>query len=348
MLLRSAWRVLSRSPLSSADRTDASRTSSSKGFSRKSIAPSLIASTASGMSPCAVMTITGTASLSSRNRRKRSMPLSSGILMSVMMQPVWTVGATSRKTATDSYVRTSMPADPSWKASAWRTASSSSMTWTMDLSDRIAGILPGRGPQRETKDRSAAGIGLHQNLSTVGLDNSAADRQADTHAVALVGDEGLEELRHQFRRDPGPGVGHADGDHIVVAGRGGNDELASLRRLHRLDGISQQVEQHLLNLHFVDEHEIDGRVELKPDTNTLILGSDQRQGARFLNEPLDAFHPALAVTPRHEFAQATDDLPCAQSLIARLVHGIAQHARAVLAATFEQASRALHVAHNGQ
>src|SRR5262247_2563999 len=177
------------------------------------------------------MTITGTANLSSRNRRNRSIPLTSGILTSVMMQPVWTVGATSRKTAADSYVRTSIPADPSWKASAWRTASSSSITWTMDLSGGIAEILPGRGPQREAKDRSTAGIGLLHDLSTVGLDNGAADRQADTHAVALAGDKGLEELRHQFRRDPGPGVGHADGDHIVVAGRGGNDKLASLRRL---------------------------------------------------------------------------------------------------------------------
>src|SRR6516165_7349281 len=235
-----------------------------------------------------------------------------------------------------------------WKASAWRTASSSSITWTMDLSGGIAGILPGRRPQREAKDRSTAGIGLHHDLSTVGLDNGAADRQADTHAVALVGDKGLEELRHQFRRDPGPGVGDADGDHVVLTGRGGNDELASLRRLHGLDGVSQQIEQHLLNLHLVDEDGIDGRVEFKPDPNTLILGSDQRQGARFLNEPFDAFDPTLAVTPRHEFAQATDDLPRAQSLIARLVQGIAQQARAVLATTFEQASRALHVAHNGQ
>src|SRR5262245_51276766 len=192
------------------------------------MAPSRIASTASGMSPCAVMTITGTASLSSRNRRKRSIPLNSGILTSVMMQPVWTVGAASRKTAADSYVRTSRPADPSWKASAWRTASSSSITWTMDLSGGIAGILPGRGLQREAKDRSTAGIGLHHDLSAVGLDNGAADRQADTHAVALVGDKGLKELRHQFRRDPGPGVDHADGDHVVVVGCGGDDELAPL------------------------------------------------------------------------------------------------------------------------
>src|SRR5262249_49557191 len=288
------------------------------------MAPSLIASTASGISPCAVVTMTGTASLSSRNRRSRSTPLSSGILTSVMMQPLWTVGATSRNATADSYVRTSMPADPSWKASAWRTASSSSMTWTMDLSDGIAEILLARGLYGEAKNRSTAGIGLHRDLSTMGLDNGAADRQADTHAVTLVGDKGLEELRHHFLRDPGPGVGHADGDHIVIAGSGGNNELASLRRLHGLDGIAQQVQQNLLDLHLVDKDEIDGRVELKPNRNALILGSDQRQGAGLLNELLDAFDPTLAVAPPDEFTQATDDLSRAQSLIARLVHGIAQ------------------------
>jgi hypothetical protein len=170
--------------------------------------------------------------------------------------------------------------------------------------------------------------------------NGAADRQADTHAVAFVGDKGLEELRHQFRRDSGPRVDHADGDHIVVAGRGGNDELASLRRLHRFDGVAQQVQQNLLNLHLVDKDEIDGGVELKPDTDALILGSDQRQGAGLLDELLDVFDPTLAIASPYEFAQATDDLSRAQSLIARLVHGVAQQAQAVLGTTFEQASRA--------
>src|SRR6516164_9645685 len=335
-------------PRSSADRTDASRTSSSKGFSRKSTAPSLIASTASGISPWAVMTMTGTGSLSSRNRGNRSMPLSSDILTSVMMQPVRTGGATCRNATADSCVRTSIPAEPSWKASASRTASSSSMTWTMGLSDGIAEVLLGRGPQREAKDRSAVGIGLHNDLSAVGLDNGAADRQADTHAVALVGDKGLEELRHQFLRDPGPRVGNADGDHVVVAGSGGNDELASLRRLHGLDGIAQQVQQNLLDLHLIDEDEIDGRIELKPDTHPLILGSDQRQGAGLLNELLDAFHPTLAIAPPDEFAQATDNLARAQSLIAGPVQGIAQQVQTFLATTFEQSSRALHVTRDGQ
>src|SRR5262249_9327543 len=136
--------------------------------------------------------------------------------------------AACRNRAADAYVRTSMPAEPSWKASASRTAASSSITWTMDLSAGIAEILSGRGSQREAKDRSTTGIGLHRDLSTVGLDNGAANRQADAHAVALVGDKGLEELRHQLRRDAGAGVGHADGDHIFVAGCGRDDELASL------------------------------------------------------------------------------------------------------------------------
>src|SRR6516165_10620893 len=241
-----------------------------------------------------------------------------------------------------------MPADPSWKASASRTASSSSMRWTMGLSDGIVEILAGRRPHREAKNRSTRGIGLHRDPSAVGLDNGAADRQADTHAVALIGDKGLEELRHQFRRDPGPGVGHADCDHFVVADCGGNDELASLRHLHGFDGIAQQVQQNLLDLHLVDENEIDGRIELKPDTDALILSSDQRQGAGLLNELLDAFDPTLTVAPPYEFTQATDDLTRAQSLIARLVHGVAQHAQAVLDTTFEHTSRALHVTRDGQ
>src|SRR5215471_5079812 len=137
------------------------------------------------------MTMTGAVTLSCRNRRSSSMPLRSGILTSVMMQPVSTGSAALRNPVAESYVRTSIPADPSWKLSTSRTASSSSITWTMGLSDGIGEILQ-RGPQREAKDRSPAGISLHRNPSAVGLDNGATDRQTDTHAMRLVGDKGLE------------------------------------------------------------------------------------------------------------------------------------------------------------
>jgi hypothetical protein len=61
--------------------------SSSNGFSKKSTAPIFIASTASGTSPCPVITITGMVTPRSRRRRSSSMPPSSGMRTSVTMQP---------------------------------------------------------------------------------------------------------------------------------------------------------------------------------------------------------------------------------------------------------------------
>ena len=72
-------------------------TSSSNGFSRKSTAPIFMASTASATSPWPVMTITGTAILSSFRRRRRSIPLISGMRTSVMTQLRPRSGSASRK-----------------------------------------------------------------------------------------------------------------------------------------------------------------------------------------------------------------------------------------------------------
>ena len=81
-----------------------------------------------------------------------------------------------------------------------------------------------------------------------------------------------------------------------------------MRGFHRLDGIAQQVEQNLLNLHLVGEDEVDGGIELKPHPNALILGADESQSACLLDKLLDAFDPALALAARHEIPQAADDL----------------------------------------
>src|SRR5262249_25298037 len=164
-----------------------------------------------------------------------------------------------------------MSAVPSRKASESRMAWSSSMTWTTALSDGIADVLLGHGPQREAEDRPAGGVGLRVDMAAVGLDDGAGDRQTDPHALTPVGHARLEQLRHHRRRDPRAGVGDADGDHAVLAGSRRNDELAWLRVFHRLDRVAQQIEQDLLDLHLVGEHEIDRRVELKPHANALFL-----------------------------------------------------------------------------
>src|SRR5262245_66675965 len=94
-------------------------------------------------------------------------------------------------------------------------ASSSSMTWTTPLSDGIADILLGHGAQREEEDRPAYWVGLDTNLPAMGLEDGAGDRQSDAHAVALVGDEWLKQLRRYFRWDPCAAVDAADRDHEI-------------------------------------------------------------------------------------------------------------------------------------
>ena len=75
--------------------------SSLNGFSRKSNAPSFIASTASGTSPCPVMTITGICTFNSLIRRNRSMPVISGMRMSVTMQPCCSADRLARNEAAE-------------------------------------------------------------------------------------------------------------------------------------------------------------------------------------------------------------------------------------------------------
>src|SRR5262249_60797000 len=95
-----------------------------------------------------------------------------------------------------------MSAVPSRKASESGMAWSSSMTWTTALSDGIADVLLGHGPQREAEDRPAGGVGLRVDMAAVGLDDGAGDRQTDPHALTLVGHERLETPGHTPPREP--------------------------------------------------------------------------------------------------------------------------------------------------
>ena len=88
--------------------------------------------------------------------------------------------------------------------------------------------------------------------------------------------------------DAGTGIGDGDFDHVVGRRRGRDDKFAALGILHRLDGIAHQIEQDLLNLHLVGQHEVDARIELEAHAHAFVLGADQRERARLLDELLDA------------------------------------------------------------
>src|SRR5580704_7164242 len=239
----------------SAARTAPSKTSLSYGFSIKSTAPCRIAWTARGASACPVMTITGQPTLRFLRRRRSSMPSMSGILTSVMMHPPSTEGMASRKAFADTYSRDPNRAVPSKNVSDCRAASSSSITCTIG-SFAIVAFLRGGSAKREAKDRSAACIWLDHDLPAMRFDDSARDRQSDSQSLLFRGDERLEQARDDIRSDPGPRVGHANGNHVVCYRRGRDDKLAPNGALHGLNRVAQQIEQDLLDLDLVDKYEV--------------------------------------------------------------------------------------------
>ncbi len=108
----------------------ASTLSASIGFSRKYVAPALMASTARGMLPCPLMTRTSVRGCSVLKRRTRSAPLTSGSTRSTSAasgcQLVNSGSASAPRVAT----RTSYPAPVTVSASHSAMSGSSSMTST--------------------------------------------------------------------------------------------------------------------------------------------------------------------------------------------------------------------------
>ena len=98
-----------------------------------------------------------------------------------------------------------------------------------------------------------------------------------------------------------------------------------------------------MNLHLVGKHEIGLRLEFEAHAHAFVFDADQRQRTRLLYQLLDVLHPPLAVAAGDKIAQPADDLPGAQRLLGRLVHGVAQGRRAFVGAFFEQPPRSLHV-----
>src|SRR5262245_21445663 len=70
--------------------------------------------------------------------------------------------------------------------------------------------LVARHAQGEAEYRAAAGALVHPDLSAMGLDDGAADREPQAHALLLGGDEGLEEMRPDLGREAGPRIGDTD------------------------------------------------------------------------------------------------------------------------------------------
>ena len=95
-----------------------------------------------------------------------------------------------------------------------------------------------------------------------------------------------------------------------------------------------------MDLHLIGQYKVDARLQVEAHAHASVLGADQRQRACLLDQLLDVFDAALALATGNEIAQAADDLAGAQRLFGGLVHGVANHADALVGAVLQQSARA--------
>src|SRR5215813_10390757 len=167
--------------------------SSANGFSIKSAAPAFIARTARGTSPCPVMTITGTSTRFSASFSWNCRPSMPGMRTSVTTQAGFCSRQRDKASSAEANDSTAKPADSKSIVSESRTASSSSTTYTAFSFGGFGIDIVGQR-QREGEGDTPAGVWRGLETTAVGVDDRAADRQAETHALFLGRDERLEQL----------------------------------------------------------------------------------------------------------------------------------------------------------
>src|SRR5690606_3220917 len=182
----------------------------------------------------------------------------------------------------------------------------------------------------------------------VAVDEVAADRQPDAHAIGLGGAERLKQAALDLVGEAGAGIRDDDLD-LTWAGAlrlQRDDPLVTLETGQGIDGIADQIDDHLVNLHLVDQHLRQPRRQLRVHRDALVARADDREPARLLDHAVDVLARTLGLTGGHEAAQSVDDLAAAARLADRLVHQLADLLRLGLA-SLEQPPARLDIVHDG-
>ena len=192
----SEWSASDERLCAIAASTETRRSASSNGLVRKSIAPAFIARTAAGIWPWPLMKTIGRSRALAARASCTSSPLRPGILRSRTRQPGPSCAGRARNSRGDAKVSTSWPAVLSSRARARSIDGSSSTTKTMAPGGSCREAPAARKGAAEGGAASAHVLG--PDLSAVGLDDRAADRQAHAEPVGLRRVEGLEDAGSRF------------------------------------------------------------------------------------------------------------------------------------------------------
>src|SRR6202035_2572057 len=120
-----------------------------------------------------------------------------------------------------------------------------------------------------------------RKTATMGLDDRSTDRKSHPHAVELGREQRFEDPIRGLRTQPGTGI--LDRNlYLACVGdlRGYSQDPGSIRYgTHRLDAVSDQVEQHLLQLNpiAIDRHVDVEEIDMKYNGATLHFAAKEHQ-----------------------------------------------------------------------
>jgi hypothetical protein len=111
------------------------------------------------------------------------------------------------------------------------------------------------------------------------LHNRSADGQSDTHAAALRGVEGIEELVHALTVNADTAVPHHHTDAVAILSLGSDQQLPRpiVDIHHRVRGVANQIQNDLLELDAIPGYVREIIGELRLQNHALSLKVTQRQ-----------------------------------------------------------------------
>ena len=124
-------------------------------------------------------------------------------------------------------------------------------------------------------------------------------------------------------------------------------KFAPWRMRHRLQRIAEQVDQNLLDLDPIDQHQIVLRVEIEAKLDALFAGAGEAERAGFLDQLGEAFDALFGFAARDEIAQPPDDLAGAKRLLGGAIQRAFDLGLVGIGAGRQQPARTLHVVADG-
>src|SRR5690554_1365207 len=203
------------------------------------------------------------------------------------------------------------------------------------------------GGKCDKKACTASLCGFGTNLAVVGINDGAADRQADAHAFGFRANEGHEKLACDLGVEPRSAIGYAELYHTLLGLAAGDHEFTLLDRLHGLDGIAHEVENDLLKLCRVGENRRQILAQGDLYLNILLARSNQGQGEGFLDHGIEVVGLQLTLAAANELAQTPNDLPGSFSLLHRPGHQFRDAPRPLVLERSYQPEAGIHVVRDG-